>query len=72
MELLLRQPHGDGLVDEVEEHDEDQVDGGAGGCYEDGPVTPGSEGNIKSWQSNNFNSFYLINLSVTVASDACK
>ena len=39
VELLLCQPDGDGLVDEVEEHDEDQVDGGPGGCDEDGPVT---------------------------------
>ena len=65
--LLLCEPHGDGLVDEVECHDEDEVDGGPGGCYEDRPVTPESEGNIKSLQSNKHNS-YLINLSVTVAS----
>ena len=38
--LRLRQPHGHGLVDEVEGHDEDEVDGGPGGGYEDGPVTP--------------------------------
>ena len=38
--LRLREPHGDGLVDEVECHDEDEVDGGPGGGDEDGPVTP--------------------------------
>ena len=65
VELLLCQPHGHGLVDEVEEHDEDQVDGGPCGCDEDGPVAPGNEGNIKA--DNLSVRSYLINLSVTVA-----
>ena len=68
VELLLCQPDGDGLVDEVEQHDEDQVDGGPCGCDEDGPVTPGSEG--KSLKADNLPSLissYLINWSVTVA-----
>ena len=65
--LRLREPHGDGLVDEVECHDEDEVDGGPGGGDEDGPVTPENK-NMKTFpHSLPPVTSYLINLSVTVA-----
>ena len=52
--LLLCEPHGDGLVDEVECHDEDEVDGGPGGCYEDGPVTPANKASEPETLSSHF------------------